>query len=485
MEYARIVYATQEKYHVTPVLMDHSPTSDAARRFGIGTALIWAMATLLGWLCYIVLHSIMAAFSWGGTLTCLAVFLPLAGGVVGIFQHQVLLSMRSAAAEGWVRRTILAWAAGIALGYCLLFIEYLLLYRPMQLGVGFLVVQGDAINVGVLLFTWLFMGGALGAVQSWTPSWPLPQKIWWTTANALAWCGAGASNWAILKLYPAPGYQPICIDCVLRVFSAVLVAGAVIALITGLALWNRPLTVALSLVAPFVLVMLAVQDLNKAGEPIFEPAIIRPFRTLAIGEGSTNSPAFSPDGRYLAVGLSRGTEGGSVIVYRTADWMLERTLAVAGRPSGVAYSEDGTRLAVRTAEGPYVIWRTADWQEVNEVWNGIFGGSPDALSSDREIQVAARGERIEIRRYTDGQLLSTINTPNFDPGSVALSRDNKLLAAGSGYSRGRIYNLPDGEFLMRLASADSSDAVRDLAFSPDGATLAGAIGSIVALWNVR
>jgi WD40 repeat protein len=62
-------------------------------------------------------------------------------------------------------------------------------------------------------------------------------------------------------------------------------------------------------------------------------------------------PAFSPDSRRLA-SFKRGQE---LMIWSTASWNLERSWMLAGTGRALAFSPDGSRLAVAT-DGEAAIW---------------------------------------------------------------------------------------------------------------------------------
>jgi WD40 repeat protein len=74
--------------------------------------------------------------------------------------------------------------------------------------------------------------------------------------------------------------------------------------------------------------------------------IVRDALTGELLEDFTTDPvislAFAPDGGLLAV----ATQGGSVLLWNTRTWELSHTLEALGSVTGIAFSPDGTRLAV-------------------------------------------------------------------------------------------------------------------------------------------
>ena len=88
----------------------------------------------------------------------------------------------------------------------------------------------------------------------------------------------------------------------------------------------------------------------------FAQGNLPPVRTL--GFGDVESVAFSPDGRYLAIGTWCGS---SVQLIDTSSWQVIRTfeghtLAV----TSVAFSPDGKLLASGSADGTLKLWDISD-----------------------------------------------------------------------------------------------------------------------------
>jgi len=82
----------------------------------------------------------------------------------------------------------------------------------------------------------------------------------------------------------------------------------------------------------------------------------QPVRTLGFGE--VTSVAFSPDGRYLAV----GTQGGSgVQLIDTSSWQVIRTFeGHTGSVLSVAFSPDGMLLASGSYDETIKLWDISD-----------------------------------------------------------------------------------------------------------------------------
>src|SRR5205085_114846 len=110
--------------------------------------------------------------------------------------------------------------------------------------------------------------------------------------------------------------------------------------------------------------------------------------------------------------------------------------------------------------------------------------SPDGAlvatgGSDRTVRLWDRATAKELRTISTG-----FNNP---VGRVAFSPDGKLLAVstvqGIRNNFAALFDVASGKEVCRLGK--DLPALRALAFSPDGKTLATAGGSVVAFWEVE
>jgi WD40 repeat protein len=226
-------------------------------------------------------------------------------------------------------------------------------------------------------------------------------------------------------------------------------------------------------------------------------------RTFDVGTGWVNQVAFSPDGQNLAVALDRTSgdqsshgPGTGAIVFTDA----RRPIELDEAPIGVAYSPDGSLLAVVTGNNVLHLFTAADGAEIEPPIENVDG----LITS---VAFRPDGERLAIgvitgavRQYdvatheAVGELLD--GDPNGIFG-VAYSPDGAVLAGTSlGFSTTRLWDANSGATLgtrlvggrvpysYQMITVEHPMASRP-AFSPDGRMIAapGWTGATV-LWNL-
>jgi WD40 repeat protein len=262
------------------------------------------------------------------------------------------------------------------------------------------------------------------------------------------------------------------------------------------------------------------------------------MNTLEGPEGSISlfSITFSPDGQTLAAipvmfgdgepgTMKRGGRG--VAIWRLNNGLLVDYFKSEISTRGVAYSPDGSILAVRAADGTLYLWRTDDGSLIRtmeglvddreycdlytEIYELIFSSDGQYLtvggcagaeywrisdgkllnqipiggSSHRYSRVSSDGQLFAVRTSSDA-LIYRVSTgelipfPWFDSRGVAFSPSGQMLAVGTNRSSPRNMNFIElgqisDSVLQRefdLMDADGSKQNIAMAFSPDGQLLA-------------
>lgn len=199
----------------------------------------------------------------------------------------------------------------------------------------------------------------------------------------------------------------------------------------------------------------------------------------------TWSLAFSPDGKRLAAGGSRG-------IWL---WMLERTesgvdLKGMQRPyeyysNHLAFSPDNRLLVYDTDGGPAGGWDLVASQSLERLPFTPYGGTQDVGFLDDSLVVRADETSIDVwnvRTRQRAMQLDTLNRYNLRLGSaIAPSNDGRWAAANG--DRVTVWDLKQRRLL--LAFLEEHDGVWSLAFSPDNRLLAtGSSAGELVLWDI-
>lgn len=217
----------------------------------------------------------------------------------------------------------------------------------------------------------------------------------------------------------------------------------------------------------------AVMGLVKAADETLEPLGLAPDVRIARADAPLESRAGLERTRRSMTGALQGMRAGRDELEAWEQQQRERRqTAFVG----------GVILLAALVVGLFLLFRPAiDWS------NGILRtGDPMysvALSPDQRV-LAAGSEKGEVWlwRPSDGKHLMTIRGHDSQVTSLAFSHDGRVLASGSYDRTINLFQASDGALLRTMKSNGN---IYSIAFSPDGRTLAAGLNDgRVELWNV-
>lgn len=225
----------------------------------------------------------------------------------------------------------------------------------------------------------------------------------------------------------------------------------------------------------------------------------KPVRLLAGHTSDVMSVTFSPDGRTLA----SGAEDGTIRLWQVVDGLLLRTLG--GDPvrmNSVAFSPDGAVLASGSSSGkasPWGqvrLWRLddgscfsiveveADGPSSNQVTVVAFSPDGTTLADGTLAQGTQshgkKGGVIQLWHMPDRTIKSVWETGAVR--NLAFSPDGRTMALAMADGLVELRHTDSGELVRTIAHGDT---VNGVAFSPDGDKLASSGGPAVKVWQVR
>ena len=194
-----------------------------------------------------------------------------------------------------------------------------------------------------------------------------------------------------------------------------------------------------------------------------------------LGLGVASSLAYSPDGSRIAVGSSDG-----LIIY-SSDILKEMA-----RPSqfgwyiDVAYSPDGAYLAaVERHLGELHIWNSADWAHLHTIDLGETNGISVAYSPDGKR--IATGDNTTFHLWDTTDFSKPLKSESFNGSidAVAFSPNHRFVAAGvTPYGGGspfiKVWDRSDWSIAWETDEIGNLSWLTDLSFSPNSAYLLSA-----------
>jgi WD40 repeat protein len=208
-----------------------------------------------------------------------------------------------------------------------------------------------------------------------------------------------------------------------------------------------------------------------------------------LGDGTAYCLAFSPDGTRLALGGLGSAPNGAIWLYDTATWEMIRTFTVnRQKVLDLVFSPDGLTLYSSGTDGSIRAWTVADGTLASHF---TYGNQANriALSPDGSLLVSIYCTKsdtdgcvkggVVIWTAPDGKMLKSFDDIAT---SVAFSPDGGLLATGGG---------PHDSFVRFRYTATWGDVgqvatmAESLAFSPDGRLLATADYEMVTVWAIQ
>ena len=212
--------------------------------------------------------------------------------------------------------------------------------------------------------------------------------------------------------------------------------------------------------------------------------------------------SWSPDGSYLAVGVSNATavlwDVSAGKKYRTLGGNPSHTPESHSEPCYLDWSPNGKRLAVGTDRGIIQVFDpiknqvlltfNSGYFPTNEIdWTGYLTSL--AWSPDGKILAAGTQSDIVLWNPQSGEIQSTFRGHPHTVTALAWSPDGKTLASGDGYydddgtvilwdvSTGKMLKKLEGHFGFFVTAVD---------WTKDGKTvLSGSIDGSLILWNAE
>jgi WD40 repeat protein len=205
-------------------------------------------------------------------------------------------------------------------------------------------------------------------------------------------------------------------------------------------------------------------------------------------ERITGNMVFSPDSKKLAAAFSvKDSKDIAVVFWRVDDGnqLSSITVTDAEEIYFLSYMQDNETMIIG-AKNSVQIWDVSNDTQLRTINESVKDGKLTigmTLSHDGKLVASIdRYGPIDIWRIADGGLSTSLNisTPIE---SASFSPDSQLLITGADDGTIQEWEIPGGSLLNTLPGYGSS--VRDIAFSPDGQTLASDYvnSSLLRIWK--
>ena len=189
--------------------------------------------------------------------------------------------------------------------------------------------------------------------------------------------------------------------------------------------------------------------------------------------------AFSSDGQTFisAAYNEKGTRFWNAITGE------HQRMVQTGKITSLAVSPDGRTVATGTGYG-LDLWDVATGTHKATLIGHTAYVRAITFSPDGHTLVSGGGSDLFLWDSRHGAQKGAISGHLQNSWSLALSPDNRTLASTGGSGDVYLWDLTNGQHKATLRGDKFDDWISDIAFSPDGTTLAGARGWRVVLWDV-
>jgi WD40 repeat protein len=175
------------------------------------------------------------------------------------------------------------------------------------------------------------------------------------------------------------------------------------------------------------------------------------------------------------------SDSGEVLIRRMLNGELLQSLNVSGNVDRLAFSRDGSLLAMATDKGAVSLWQAGDGTLLFTFDGHVNRGANLAFSPDGKLLAYASGYAVKLWDTASGQELHMMQGSADLLNAVAIASDGRRLAARPWNGNIGLWQLPEGT-QVSLLPTDSK--VISLAFSTDSSLLAsGAQDGSIKLWD--
>ncbi len=199
------------------------------------------------------------------------------------------------------------------------------------------------------------------------------------------------------------------------------------------------------------------------------------------GKVNIHDVKFSPDGTRLAVASDLGILLYDTKTYDKPDLLKGHT----GRIWGVAFSPDGKMLASVGKDSTLRLWDVNTGWQIRKIAAPLYPKVNVAFSPDGTIIASGGLENFSLWNTDTGKHLRTLSGHTSILNDVAFRPDGNMLASACDDQTVHLWDANTGQHIRTLSG--HTKMVESVAFSPDGNMLVsgGGYENFIRLWNVH